>query len=150
MSLNVFKFIYSLFVKENKLIHFNDFILIVFNFKSRLGKEQELSYIINVQFLLFLIGFNKIMINHFFLLYWLAGSYCEEFNAELCQDLIAMIHDNIPKFTNFEDYEIHNLRITIDDFKIIILFIRQLKVNKNKKSILLMRFYQLILKYYHF
>ncbi|KAF7994403.1 hypothetical protein HCN44_003875 [Aphidius gifuensis] len=91
ISKNILRSTCSLFVNENKLIHFKDFMLIVFTLKTK------------------------------------TGFYCEEFNAKLCQGLIEMVHDNIPKSNHFGETEIHDLRIDINQFKIIIQFIKELK-----------------------
>ncbi|KAF7994371.1 hypothetical protein HCN44_003843 [Aphidius gifuensis] len=58
--------------------------------------------------------------------------YCEEFNAKLTQSLIAMVYNGVMKFKNFDESRIHDLRIDIDQFKIIINFIKEIKEKFSK------------------
>ncbi|KAF7994391.1 hypothetical protein HCN44_003863 [Aphidius gifuensis] len=55
------------------------------------------------------------------------GSNCEEFNAKLCQDLVLMVDNGDSKVENFNEPQIHESRINIQQFNLIIGFIKNLK-----------------------
>ncbi|KAF7994390.1 hypothetical protein HCN44_003862 [Aphidius gifuensis] len=55
------------------------------------------------------------------------GSYCEEFHAKLCKDLVLMVHDDTTTFNDFNEPQIHELRINEQQFNVIIKFIKNLK-----------------------
>ncbi|XP_044003950.1 calpain-B-like [Aphidius gifuensis] len=91
INMNIFNAIYALFPNRDILIHFNDYILIVFAIKNKFG------------------------------------SYCEEFHAKLCKDLVLMVHDDTTTFNDFNEPQIHELRINEQQFNVIIKFIKNLK-----------------------